>query len=180
MQTIMIKPKGGLYIFGIIFWYIFFMFFLIFESVFLIIDPYENIEITKIILIVVFAYVIPIIAILLVTVDVLKYTIRITNDSVIISVSHNFIEGLTIKYKQTKYQLAGLKSVQQKKGITVLYGYSTHLVMKYENKTRHLDLSRFSKNQISIIQKTVLDRAQVLNGYEVKVLDSADKTWLLN
>lgn len=174
-----IKPKGGLYVFGVIFLYLFFMFLPVFETVALIVESSENtLEISNIILVVIGCYLFPIFCLVLITIEITMYKAEIAGNSVIISSTHFFWDVLFQKKKKLKYEFDNLQAMQLQKGILYPNGYTIRFALIYDRKTKYLDLSRFSQKQVEIIKKNVLEIAKNVNGFEPIIQETKDKIWL--
>ena len=173
----LVKPKGGLYIFGVIFLYLFFAFLPIYQTVVLSVE--ENIlEISDIILTVICCYLFPVLFIVLHTIEITKYRAEITESDITISSTHFFLDVLFQKKKTIKYKFENLKAMQLQKGVFYPNGYTVRFELIYDRKTKYLDLSRFSKKQVEDIKLKIIEIAKKQNGFEPTILETKDRMWL--
>ena len=100
----LVKPKGGLYIFGVIFLYLFFAFGPVFETVALIVDgPDNTLEISDFVIMAIFCYLFPVLFIVLHTIEITKYRAEITESDITISSTH-FFSGCAVS-KEKNYKI---------------------------------------------------------------------------
>ena len=116
-----IKPKGGLYIFGLVFLYVFFSLFPIGAGIIMV---YETIDTPLFYL----CFVIEIPFYMLITIDVVRYKIVISDEEITIPSNKTCIDMLFHK-KKKKYNLIGLRAIQLQKGIIPFEGYTVKYVL---------------------------------------------------
>lgn len=115
---------------------------------------------------------------ILITIDIIRYKIVISDKEIIIPSNKTCIDMLFNRMEKKRYKLIGLKSIQLKKGIVPFEGYTVKYVLTYEKSKQTLDLSRFSRKQVEIIKNDILEKAKKINSGEVEILEPLEKTWL--
>ncbi len=155
-MNINIRPKGKMYIFGLVLIYIFLSGILAFSILFILEKIYWALLLE----------ILPIVLIFLQTREVILYKIRLTDTKIYLAANRQLF---MIRHNNLKISYKGLKSIQYFLGFETI-GLISAIALVYENdKLKYLDVLRFSDKQVDIIMGHIKDLAEKYNSYPIEI-----------
>lgn len=156
-KGITFRPRGKMYIVGLIAIYVFLVGLLSFSIVFILNNSYWALMVE----------ILPLICLVWISIEVANYKIKLTDTKIHVVGQR---ERFTMRHKNFKIRYKDIKTIQYFFGVLQAQFVSVIAIVYNDGKLKYLDVSRFSEKQVNKIMRHIVDFAERYNSYTIVVL----------